>query len=101
MQDGAQELVFGFNGAYYPGLEPIYLGIWYRWMSDLTPVVGLSIKGFNLMVSYDINMSKFNPASKYHGGFEVSLVKNFLCADPFFYTKSKYSKDGKRRCPVF
>jgi type IX secretion system PorP/SprF family membrane protein len=101
MQEGSKELIMGFNTAYYPGLEPIYLGLWYRWARDITPVVGFTIKGFNLMLSYDVNISRFTYASKYHGGFEVSLIKNFLCAEPFFFSKDKYSKDGKKRCPVF
>jgi type IX secretion system PorP/SprF family membrane protein len=101
MQNGSREVVLGFITGYYPRLEPVYLGLWYRWGSDIIPVVGFQFNGFALLASYDLNISRFSLASKLQGGFELSLVKNFLCADPFFKSKSKMSKDGKKTCPVF
>jgi type IX secretion system PorP/SprF family membrane protein len=101
MQEKTYDLVLGFNAAYYPRLDPIYMGLWYRWNSDIIPVVGYQFRGFTMMASYDVNISRLSQASNYQGGFEISLVKNFLCLDPFFKPKGKYTKDGKNRCPIF
>ncbi len=101
MQNGTKEIMMGFIAGYYPRLEPVYMGIWYRWNSDIIPVVGFQYMGFALLASYDVNISRFSLASQLQSGFEISLVKNFLCADPFFKPKSKISKDGKKTCPVF
>lgn len=100
-QNGTKEIVMGFLASYYPRLEPVYMGIWYRWNSDIIPVVGLQYYGFAFLASYDINISRFSLASKLQSGFEISILKNFLCADPFFKPKSKIAKDGKRPCPIF
>jgi type IX secretion system PorP/SprF family membrane protein len=101
MQNGTREIMMGFLAGYYPRLEPVYMGIYYRWNSDIIPVVGFQYFGFAVLASYDINISRFSLASKLQSGFEISLIKNLLCADPFFKPKSKISKDGKKLCPVF
>src|SRR5204862_113559 len=77
-QDRAQEIVFGTNLSYRPHSDPIFFGLWYRWNRDLIPLIGYGLKGFNLMFSYDLNISRFTPASKFQGGFEISLIKSFL-----------------------
>jgi type IX secretion system PorP/SprF family membrane protein len=101
-QDRTQELVFGFNVSYRPRLDPMYMGLWYRWNSDLIPVVGIGIKNFNLMLSYDINISRFTVASKAQGGFEISLLTTFLCRNKTFNTKHKTKAKGKiKNCPIF
>jgi type IX secretion system PorP/SprF family membrane protein len=100
MQDGNKEAVMGFNVSYVARLEPMYMGVWYRWASDITPVVGFRIKGFDLFLAYDVSISRLNPVSKYHGGFEISLLKNLFCEDPF-YKFDSHRKDGNKVCPVF
>jgi type IX secretion system PorP/SprF family membrane protein len=102
LQDHTQEIVFGTNLAYTPRVDPIFFGLWYRWNRDIVPLVGYGLKGFNLMFSYDINISRFRLASRVQGGFEISLVKSFLCDPKFFKKKdSKYRKKGLNNCPIF
>jgi type IX secretion system PorP/SprF family membrane protein len=101
-QDKTREVVFGFNVSYRPRLDPVYLGLWYRWKSDLIPVLGIGIKNFNLFLSYDINVSRFTVASKAQGGFEIALLTNFLCKSKTFNTKHKTKARGKiKNCPIF
>ncbi len=55
-----------------PDFELIFGG-GYR-LSDAAIVgLGFGFKGVELMATYDINISKLNPASQYQGGFEISL----------------------------
>jgi hypothetical protein len=102
-QDGTQEFVFGCNVSYTIRYDPVFVGLWYRWGRDLVPLVGIGIQRFNLMISYDINVSRFNVASKSQGGIEISLVKTFLCNYINKKPKNTKYKGGKKikNCPIF
>jgi type IX secretion system PorP/SprF family membrane protein len=51
------------------------LGGYYRGGIDAAePMIGLSIKGFQVAASYDVNISPLKASSNYKGAFEVSLL---------------------------
>lgn len=51
-----------------------YAGIWYRLNDAIAPLVGIDLKRYRLLISYDVNISSLKPASQNRGGLEVSLV---------------------------
>lgn len=51
-----------------------YTGIWYRYNDAIAPLIGVDLKKYRLLVSYDINISTLKPASQSRGGLELSLV---------------------------
>ena len=78
-QSTASEVAFG--GAYGFNLNgdddnptTFYLGSWYRLKDAINPYVGLEINGFQMGLSYDMNVSSLKPASNYRGGVELSLI---------------------------
>jgi len=98
-QDGAKEILFGTNfSKKYTKKSKLLFGIWYRWSGDIIGTLGFDLSGFQLMLSYDANISKLKVATKSFGGFEVSLIKTFLCGNKSFFKKQK----GKiQNCPIF
>lgn len=52
----------------------LYLGGWYRYGDAISPYVGLEWSKMRLGLSYDINESRFSPATKGFGGYEISLL---------------------------
>lgn len=52
----------------------IYAGLWYRWGDAISPLVGMEWKNYRLLVSYDVNISALQTASRSRGGLELSLV---------------------------
>ena len=52
----------------------LYLGGWYRYGDAISPYVGLEWSKMRLGISYDINESRFSPATKGFGGYEISLI---------------------------
>lgn len=101
-QDKTHEFVLGTNMVYRPHYQSFYLGLWYRWSRDIIPTIGMDIEGFNLMLSYDINVSKFNIATKSSGGFEIALIKTFLCDSKFGKRSGKKNKKSNiENCPIF
>jgi type IX secretion system PorP/SprF family membrane protein len=50
------------------------IGAYYRALDAVIPMIGMSLKGFRLSASYDVNVSNLNKSSNYRGGFEVSLL---------------------------
>ncbi len=52
----------------------LYAGLWYRWGDAISPLVGLEWKSYRFLVSYDVNISALQTASRNRGGIEVSLV---------------------------
>lgn len=53
-----------------------YLGAWYRYGDALCPYIGIEWSKMQLGVTYDANLSKFTPATKGLGAYEVSLIFN-------------------------
>ncbi|HET6992153.1 MAG TPA: type IX secretion system membrane protein PorP/SprF, partial [Bacteroidia bacterium] len=48
-------------------------GIHYRWKDAIIPQLYYDLGDIFIGVSYDVNISKYTAASKYQGGFEVTL----------------------------
>ncbi|MFB6457563.1 PorP/SprF family type IX secretion system membrane protein [Chitinophaga sp. Hz27] len=96
-QSTATEITFG--GAYGFTLDDMddnptvfYVGSWYRWKDAVIPYVGVEIKGFQVGLTYDTNVSSLKPASNYRGGLELSLI--------YIHTKNQMNK-YKTLCPRF
>jgi type IX secretion system PorP/SprF family membrane protein len=94
-QYGTNEIVAGANAAY--GFSDLILlgGIWGRFSGDVIPAAGLEYKGFRLLMSYDVNVSRARQASNYMGGFEFSLKKNICFDQPASRYKAKSTRHGK------
>lgn len=52
----------------------IYFGTWFRTGDAGFVSAGMDYDNINVGISYDINVSNLNPASKYRGGFEISII---------------------------
>ena len=63
----------GVSYAFADGIKGI-VGLYYRVSDAVIPAVGVDIKGFNFMFSYDVNASSLSKASKNRGAFELSLA---------------------------
>jgi hypothetical protein len=48
-------------------------GAFLRWQDAFIPVIKLDYSGFSFAFSYDVNISRLQPASLGRGGFELSL----------------------------
>jgi type IX secretion system PorP/SprF family membrane protein len=53
--------------------QGIGAGIHYRWNDAIIPQLYYDLGDIFIGVSYDVNISKYTAASKYNGGFEVTL----------------------------
>ena len=82
-QKRAAELVIGSNiaytlansgSAYKPKPMKAYAGLWYRYRDALTPLVGVEVNDYRILLSYDINISTLRTATQGRGGLELSLV---------------------------
>ncbi|NCX95140.1 MAG: type IX secretion system membrane protein PorP/SprF [Chitinophagia bacterium] len=51
-----------------------YLGGWYRYGDAIAPYVAVEWSKMRIGLSYDINSSKFSPATNGNGGLELSLL---------------------------
>ena len=67
----------------------IGLGLFYRSKDAIIPKLLLELGDYALGMSYDINVSGYRAASKYMGGFEVSLRYNKL-SNSLFATRSEF-----------
>ncbi|CAN5341132.1 hypothetical protein BH09BAC5_BH09BAC5_07060 [soil metagenome] len=82
-QASATELVFGSmlryrikNGTKVTNFfseSGIAAGVHYRWKDAIIPQLYYDLGDIFIGLSYDINISKYSAASKYAGGFEVTL----------------------------
>ncbi|MGM0649195.1 MAG: PorP/SprF family type IX secretion system membrane protein [Bacteroidota bacterium] len=75
--------VAGYNFAIESMLDKIYAGTEFRTQFHSTDavvvMVGLGLIGFDVGISYDINISGLNQATNFKGAFEISLVyTNFV-----------------------
>lgn len=71
----------------------VYLGVYYRGKDAVILTSGMDYDNFTLGISYDVNASGLTPASRYRGGFELSLV--------YIIQKFTPLKSGRANCPVF
>lgn len=92
-QNKYQELTMGSNfrfrmtsGTKFTGTKTtnaIGLGLYYRRNDALIPMVTFDMGDYSFGFSYDVNLSSYRSASRYFGGFEVSLRYNSLAASLF------------------
>ena len=78
---GYQELILGANVLYDFYDATLYGGLWARFSGDIIPLVGIEYSGWQLLMSYDVNVSGLHKASKSMGGFEFSLSKKLFCSE--------------------
>jgi len=57
------------------------LGVWYRLQDALIPYVGLQLNAYKIGLTYDVNVSTLTTASYLRGGFELTMVYNFMDDD--------------------
>lgn len=74
---GSEEFLLGTNLVYIFEELKLTGGVWHRFGRDIIPAVGIEFNRLSLLFTYDVNVSKQRIASKYEGGFEVSLTKKF------------------------
>jgi type IX secretion system PorP/SprF family membrane protein len=67
----------------------IGFGLFYRSQDALIPTLLAELGDYAIGLSYDVNISGYTAASKYMGGFEVSLRYNALSSS-LFATRSEY-----------
>lgn len=83
--------LFGYTSPSNP--DVIYhQGISTRYIWDIIPVVGATIKDWRFLFSYDFNISELRPASQLRGGTELSFVKIGVIPN---------NKRKKMSCPYF
>ncbi len=66
------------------------IGLFYRTKDALIPAILYEAGDYAFGVAYDVNISGYRSASRYQGGFEVSLRYNKL-ASSLFATRSEYN----------
>lgn len=98
IQGKYHELIFGTEGEYILkdklGMyRSIFLGLWYRTRDAGFVTAGLRYDEWRLGLSYDVNVSELEPASKNRGGFEISLR----------YILQEYERpdEAHKTCPTF
>lgn len=52
----------------------VYVGAWYRAQDAIIAAARFDISGFQIGISYDINLSKLTPATRSNGGAEISMI---------------------------
>jgi type IX secretion system PorP/SprF family membrane protein len=82
-QGGAHEILFGAlmryrikNGTKITNFyseSGVGFGVHYRWKDAIIPQIYYDLGDIFIGLSYDVNISKYAAASKYNGGFEVTL----------------------------
>jgi type IX secretion system PorP/SprF family membrane protein len=91
-----QETVPGTRISYilsFKDRTSVNLGFYYRLKDAFIGRVGMKYKNLELGLSYDINVSKFIPATNRRGGVEASLIYIFKKTVPFIAKK--------RACPIY
>ena len=53
-------------------------GSWYRFKDAVIPYIGLQLNNVKFGLTYDVNASKLSTASNFRGGFELTMVYNFI-----------------------
>jgi type IX secretion system PorP/SprF family membrane protein len=79
MQDSKYETDYGAHLKYYPALKiphtiALNLGVYGRSAEAGWLFAGMDYDNLQVNLSYDINFSKLHTASRYNGGFEVSVI---------------------------
>lgn len=97
-QDSKYEMVYGVHAKYYlpakiPHTVALNIGAYGRSAEAGWLFAGVDFDNLQFNLSYDVNLSKLNAASRYNGGIEVSVIY-VLCRVP------KIKKPGAV-CPAF
>lgn len=69
-----------------------YIGSWIRFGDAINPYVGMELKGFQVGITYDTNISSLKPASNARGGMEISII---------YIHRSNDNNKYKTLCPKF
>lgn len=97
-QQTRQEFVPGIHLKTYISTLPtsriaLNTGAYYRVGDAPAVMVGMDYNNLQVNCSYDINHSNFTPASRYNGGFEMSVI--------YILSKIKKLKSNVASCPIF
>jgi len=77
LQSNTYEFIVGSNVNIAKKDLQLILGMWYRINRDIIPLIGIKYSGYQISMSYDVNVSRLNSATHYLGGVEISLIKVF------------------------
>ena len=98
LQDSKYEVGYGMHAKYYPKLKAAHVvalnfGAYGRSAESGWLFAGMDYDNLQVNLSYDLNFSKLSRASRYNGGFEVSVI----------YILAKVKKINKPGavCPTF
>ena len=97
-QDVKQEFVTGVHlktYVYTKGAARVALntGGYYRAGDAGAVLLGMDYNDLQVNLSYDINHSRLTPASRYNGGFELSVI--------YILSKLKKIEEKSATCPIF
>ena len=97
-QQTRQEFVPGVHLKTYITNKPtqriaLNTGAYYRVGDAPAVMVGMDYNNLQVNCSYDINHSNFTPASRYNGGFELSVI--------YIISKIKKLNSNFAACPIF
>ncbi len=81
MQNQSSEIIVGGNSYFLFSDLKLLTGLWFRFLRDITPVIGIEYHKFALNFSYDINISRQHVATNYKGGLEFSFIKKICYTD--------------------
>ncbi len=76
-QKKSLEWIAGLNAGYVSEFLPVdalLAGTWMRFSGDWVTVVGADYRNARLLISYDVNISGLQQATRSRGGFELSLL---------------------------
>lgn len=98
MQDSKYEVGYGAHAKYYVPAKTSHtialnIGAYGRSAEAGWLLAGVDYDNLQVNLSYDINFSKLNRASRYNGGFEVSVI--------YILAKVKEIKKPGAVCPAF
>lgn len=98
MQDSKYEIDYGTHAKYYPAVKiphtiAVNLGVYGRSTDAGWLLAGMDYDNLQVNLSYDVNFSKLNTASRYNGGFEVSVI--------YILAKVKNINKPGAVCPAF
>jgi len=69
------------------------LGLYYRGMDALIIYAGAEFQNYNIGISYDMNLSRYTPASRMRGGIGISAA--------YVWQKSRRHGNKDIPCPIF
>ena len=97
-QDNYTELTYGATLKFITESNPFYysalnFGTFIRQTDAAIVSLGLDIRKTSIGISYDFNFSDLHPASRYLGGYEISLI--------YIISYQHQNKIKEIRCPIF